>query len=348
MKKLFMAGWLLLSSLAGLRAQITITQADMPVVNDTIRISVATPLANSLNFSQTGANTNWNFSTLQAGSQEVVKYVSSLSTPYGFYFLNTYGNKIADSLGGFGSFSFKNVYNFYRRTAQKFTAEGLGVSVNGIPLAADYSDPDEQYTFPLSFNDFDSTTFAVSLNIPTLGTYKSKGYRINQVDGWGNITTPYGTYPCIRVKSTIISNDSLTVSQPFPFSFGFPNNRQEIRWLTNGQKLPLLEVQGTQQGNNFTPNRVTYRDIARLWPVNVANPELADKVWHEAGTHRLHFKFESRQQASLIDVQGKEVSSFVFEKGSGTINLDDRYKGVYLLRISQAEGGFQVLKFLLP
>ena len=124
----------MLISLAGLKAQITITQADMPVVNDTIRISVATPLANSLNFNQTGANTNWDFSTLQAGSQEVVRYVSSLSTPYGFYFLNTYGNKIADSLGGFGAFSFKNVYNFYRRTAQKFTAEGLGVSVMGFLL----------------------------------------------------------------------------------------------------------------------------------------------------------------------------------------------------------------------
>lgn len=348
MKKLFMAGWLMLTSLAATQAQITITQADMPVVNDTVRISVATPLANSLNFNQTGANTNWDFSTLQAGSQEVVKYVSSLTTPYGFYFLNTYGNKIADSIGGFGAFSFKNVYNFYRRTAQKFTAEGLGVSVNGIPLAADYSDPDEQYTFPLAYNDYDSTTFAVSLNIPTLGTYKSKGYRINTVDGWGNITTPYGTYPCIRVKSTIISNDSLTISQPLPISFGFPNNRQEIRWLTNGQKLPLLEVQGTQQGANFTANRVTYRDIARLWPVNVANPELANHVWHEAGTHRLHFKLENQQQASLIDIQGKEVASFVFEKGVGTINLDAQFKGVYLLRITQAEGGFQVLKFLLP
>ncbi len=348
MKKLFAAGWMMLISLAGLKAQITITQADMPVVNDTIRISVATPLANSLNFNQTGANTNWDFSTLQAGSQEVVRYVSSLSTPYGFYFLNTYGNKIADSLGGFGAFSFKNVYNFYRRTAQKFTAEGLGVSVNGIPLAADYSDPDEQYTFPLAYNDFDSTTFAVSLNIPTLGTFKSKGYRINRVDGWGNITTPYGTYPCIRVTSSIISNDSLTISQPVPFSFGFPNNRQEIRWLTNGQKLPLLEVQGTQQGANFVANRVTYRDIARLWPVNVSEADWQNKLWHEAGTHRVHFTLEQNQPATLLDMQGREVAAYTLEKGNSSITLDSRFKGVYLLRINQAGSGYQVLKLMLP
>ncbi len=348
MKKLWTLMLLLISTSTGLKAQITITQTDMPVVNDTIRMSIATPLANSLNYNQTGANFNWDFSTLQPNAQEVVKYVSSFSTPYGFYFLNTYGNKISDSLGGFGAFTFKNVYNFYRRTAQKFTAEGLGVSVNGIPLAADYSDPDEQYTFPLNYNDFDSTTFAVSLNIPTLGTYKSKGYRLNKVDGWGNITTPYGTYSCLRVKSTIIANDSLTISQPVPFSFGFPNNRYEIRWIANGHKLPLLEVQGTEQGNTFVANRVTYRDIARLWPVGVPVVKAGNRFWHEAGSKRVHYLVEEPTPVELYDLQGRKVYSTTLLKGEQSIELENGLSGVYLLRVGAIGQPISILKIVLP
>ena len=58
-------------------AQITITQADMPSNNDTIRYSNAA--TTNLNFvaTNTGANYNWDFSRLNMTAQDIYAYKSS-------------------------------------------------------------------------------------------------------------------------------------------------------------------------------------------------------------------------------------------------------------------------------
>ena len=138
-------------------AQITITQADMPSINDTIRFTNAP--VNSLNFvpTNTGANKTWDFSTLGYTSQEVNQYKSSFSTPYLLYFLNKIGLKIPDI--GFAGFQLTNMYAFYTKSALLYKNEGLGYTYNNVPLANSYIDDDEIYQFPLQFNRRDSSTF---------------------------------------------------------------------------------------------------------------------------------------------------------------------------------------------
>ena len=80
-------------------AQITITQADMPSNNDTIRFSNAA--LTNLNFvaTNTGPSYNWDFSRLTMTTQDIYAYKSSFFTPYLLYFFNTIGLKTADSIG---------------------------------------------------------------------------------------------------------------------------------------------------------------------------------------------------------------------------------------------------------
>src|SRR5688572_19796600 len=94
-----------------LNAQIQITSAHMPSLNDTVRYSGSN--STGINFRTTGANHSWDFKTLNCVSQEVLKFQSLLSTPYaGLAFTGmpagSIGCKIADSIGA-GQFSFKNV-----------------------------------------------------------------------------------------------------------------------------------------------------------------------------------------------------------------------------------------------
>lgn len=248
-------------------AQITITSADLPSANDTIRYSNANPIP-GWPISQAGPNQVWDFSTLTATSQDVEWYRSSLQTPYAFFFLgfNKYGRKIADSLG-VGAFMFKDIYNFYRKASNVIEVEGIGLRFQGIPLPAYYTDKDELYQFPLQFNDRDSSTFKFSITLPGLGAYSQVGYRINEVEGWGSITTPFGTFNCLKVKSRIVSKDSLNIGGfPIPFT----RRTTEYKWLANGQKIPVLEISGIQTGNNFNPTTIKYRDISRdLAPISL-------------------------------------------------------------------------------
>ncbi len=240
-------------------AQITITKSNMPAAGDTFRYANVQAIGSNINVSNTGANLSWNFASLSKTDETLLEYKRSAQTSYGFYFINTFGTLIADNIG-FGQFALSEVYNFYKNTTSNFTAEGIGFKFNNIPLGGFYTDKDEIYKFPLEYADRDSSSFKVTVAIPGLGSYKQGGTRINKVDGWGKLTTPYKTYNnCIRVKSEISQVDSFSVSQPFPISFGFPSTRTEYKWLSNEDNVPVLETSGNTVAGNFVPTVVRYR-----------------------------------------------------------------------------------------
>ncbi|MEN0046645.1 MAG: hypothetical protein AAF806_06285, partial [Bacteroidota bacterium] len=243
-------------------AQIRITGDDMPRVNDTLRLSETFLDSTSAAIYQTsGENVVWNFEHLRPLRQTVQKYERAISTPYGFFFLgfNRYGVKQLDSLG-VGQFQFRDVYQYFKSDSREFRVEGIGLKFQGVPLPAYYGDEDEIYQFPLEYNDRDSSTFSFSINLPALGSYESVGYRINQVDAWGNIKTPFGEFDCIRVVSDVVSTDSIGVSE---IKLGLQNVRRSYKWLAKGVEVPILEIEGNFVAGRFIPTRVRYRDNYR-------------------------------------------------------------------------------------
>lgn len=286
-------------------AQIQITQANMPSINDTIRYSVA--IGGTFDFKQTGANYNWDYSKLGLNSQDLYRFQALSSTPYATLLLSgmpfgAIGYKVADSLGA-GQFAFKNLYNFYEKKSTVWRAVGTGFTLSVLPLPAGgiYSDYDEIYTFPLKYQDKDSTTFSVTTplgnQIIQLGMLKQKGYRINTVEGWGTITTPYGNnISCLKIKSVIVETDSLKISTP-AMNIGFPNTRVEYKWLSTTEKIPVLEVTGTEIGGTFTPSQIRYRDNFRS-AQNNNNPTRvsfdADKYTGYAGEDTFYFINQSQ------------------------------------------------------
>jgi PKD repeat protein len=242
------------------KGQITISQADMPGSGDTLRFSNALNAPASV-YNLDGANQNWDFSTLSPASQDVASYKSSLQTSYAFFFLglNKYGRKVADTLG-VAAFQFTDVYNFYRKTTQAFEVEGIGLKYQGLPLPAYYTQRDKLYQFPLQFGDRDSSRLAFSIALSTLASYSQVGYRINEVSGWGSITTPFGTFNCLKLKSRIVTADSLNISG-FPVKFN--RVQVEYKWLANGIHIPVLEITGNEIGGTFLPTNFRYRDIPR-------------------------------------------------------------------------------------
>ncbi len=252
-------------------AQITIINTDLPGNGDTLRYSnVGFDGTIDSIYSQTGANMTWDFSYLEADGQDLEEYKPSLQTPYaGFFFgANRYGKLEADSIG-FGQFQFEDVYRFYKNTSTKFEIEGVGLKYSGFPIPSYYSDNDEIYLFPLDYNDVDSTTFDYTLSLLAFGSLTTTGYRINTVDGWGQITTPYGTFNALRVTTDIVSRDSISFGL---LNFGFDNHQREVKWLATGQGYPVFQVAGPVTFGTFIPNAVTYRDSFRTTPISPLAP----------------------------------------------------------------------------
>ena len=330
-----------------LQSQIVITSTNMPISGDTIRYSNAS-LSSVGNYTVTGPNFNWNFSTLDSTGQGLRKFEPATSTPYVF-FGSGYGEKIADSIG-YSTFTFKNIYNFYKKTSTKFYVDGLGITFSGFPIPNFYSDKDELYLFPLNYLNRDSTTFkfkTVSTGT-TIPTYSKEGYRITEADGWGTITTPYGTAQCLRVVTTQYSQDSIKGTVfGFPVNFGFPNYARSYQWLVLGEKIPYLEVSGTVVGGNFNATQAKYRDVLRSFVgIKEENKELAISVFPNPSTGQLTIitpKNDDSIRAELVDVQGKTVLSRDLKNNSNMANqhqldVSSLAKGLYILNLSNLEG----------
>jgi len=335
-------------------AQISITAAGMPVSGDTCRYSTANVSAVG-NYSATGTNFSWSFSMTPTG-QDIRRFQASAQTPYFFYFLfPKYGEKILDSLPitniPGNPISIRNIYSFYKKvtTPSSFNSEGLGLTMSGVPIGATYSDEDELYKFPLAYGNRDSTTFKLSTPTNTMipFTYKKQGYRITEADGWGTITTPYGTASCLRVVTTQYSMDTITISAlPAGFNkFGFPNYMRSYQWLTTSEKIPYLEVMGNVVAGNFTPTQVRYRDVARVitaMPEESFNPVIS--VFPNPAVDELTITTAQQETLSIeiTDLQGKRVRQMSAE-GSGPVNqhklnVSGLARGLYILNVSGKTG----------
>lgn len=266
MKKILLILSLVLSQLAF--SQITLTSADMPVNGDTIRFTTAMLDANVLaNYQRGGANQVWDFGSLVPISQTVNNFVSSSQTTYSGVPTDRVGVLFADTLS-LGGNSVNDVYNFVNSTSSDFSIDYRAVTVQtGIPLFPTiliedpYSNKDEIFQFPLDYQDRDSSTFNFVFNNAIFSIYYgSSGYRINDVDGWGSVTTPYGTFNALRVVTDMVSVDSI--------SFGtqnvvVPSHLREYQWIAKGERIPVMKVYGLVTAGIFTPTTVEFRDNFR-------------------------------------------------------------------------------------
>jgi len=241
-------------------AQITVTSTDMANVNDTVRYSTSAVNVSTL-LNDTGANRTWNFSNLVPNFQDIVSFKSALNANflYSSFSSSSYGTQDPDI--SFTLASATNVYSFYTKSTASYVADGRAFTVSGLPGIQTYTGKDVIYKFPLAYGNRDTssyTTNSVSLLVANLS---STGKRINVVDGWGTLTTPYGTFNCVRVKSIVQETDTVSVTTPFAFSLPVAHNKTEYKWYTNGKKIPILEIDVTTGTGAATT--IKYRDSVR-------------------------------------------------------------------------------------
>jgi hypothetical protein len=332
--------------------QIQIIPADMPVSGDTLRYSIDLTSGATLDLTPY-SNHTWNFSSLTPASQAVDTYKTALQVNPVYALtisINAYGYKTADSLPGL-PVQVTNIYNFFskKNSPPRFVIEGYAATVAGIPTPANYSDEDEMFFFPLDVtNAEDSSTFAVNVNIPSLGILKRKGYRKTKADGWGTIVTPYYTSPvnCLRTRSEVHEEDSIT--SPFG-SFPLQLNSVEYKWLLSGQHYPALFVTTNLTGSAETVTNVRYRDSARSLAIGVINT--TPKIYVLSaypnpainGMVTLHIPSDwNNYSVEVSDIQGNII---LRSCNNSSLNLKEVAEGTYLIKVNcEHKTGYTFIK----
>jgi len=249
------------------QAQITILDTDMPLAGDTFRLSSALGGGGGGGgqtdylLTQTGANQTWDYTFLTSKSQSVDTFYSPLQTPisYNFVFTNLilYPDNFADLAqrsttiptppdggGSSGFFTISDAYDFIQSFSDQYAIVGNAFKLNDVPSANPFEGKDVIYEFPLNFQDTYSSASSYDVQVPSFIEFYHSQVRTNEVDGWGKLYTPYGEWEnVLRVKSTIVANDSVVLLQgPFPFPFSFPSTTIEYKWLAKNIGIPVLHI----------------------------------------------------------------------------------------------------------
>lgn len=271
--QLILAAFTLFVGVQSSEAQITIGNGDMAVAGDTFRVSLTNFAPVGTDVALTGANYTWDYSGLQYTSQDVDTFLATSSTAalYALYFINTPFNpnrasvasRGLDLSAAGGAVPVSDVYNFYYASSSVFQQVGFGANISGLTTPIAYTNKDKIYNFPLNFGDADSCDSNYSLSVPGIGYVEGQQHRVNNVDGWGSLTTPFGTFNTIRVVSELTGQDSLYLDT-LGFGFSFPRNKtREYKWLATNSGIPELQINTTVLGGSEIINSIRYRDIYR-------------------------------------------------------------------------------------
>ena len=137
--------------------------SDFPGKGDTVRYSVTNNVFN--NYTETGANFNWDFSNLTPQSQTLMKHFSvddaDIITQSLFgstvipkyratYYLPARELPLA-TLSGLLDLPVDEIYRFYRKTNNEMTVIGLSISAMGFGIGKRADSLEIAYKFPMEF-----------------------------------------------------------------------------------------------------------------------------------------------------------------------------------------------------
>ena len=371
MRAYFYFGLLLVAAPALAQSPV-ITRADMPAVGsgvtvDSARLSVAALVLPSAAppLTQRGPNQTWNYGALVPTAQRVEKYQAVPNSPFYLFAFGfgpnraTVASPQALPLPPGAPLPITNPYQFFNLSAagatpSTFRSVGFGGELSGTTVPLTYASPAQQdviYRFPLSFSspaDSSDSFFATPAALAATGYFSQERRRVNRPDAWGSLTTPFGTFPTVRVVTQLVDHDSISlggISQGFDLPV-----RREYKWLATGHHVPLLTITTTELAGNQTISSVEYRDIYR----RIVRPMAARDAAALAGLAAhpnpsavgtalvLTVPVGGAFTVTATDLAGRRLFSRVFGGSAGAVALGAEcfgsFRGVALLTVVTATG----------
>jgi hypothetical protein len=326
-------------------AQITISSSDMPTAGDTLRKSNSLDIT-GVDFEATGTNYNWDFSELQPVFQSVDTFVSVSSVPF-LYQLVFFPGVVANlaqkytglNLDTIVGVSLTDPYRFFKNTSGSFTDVGFAFTLNGITVPLKFNSADVVYKFPLNYGHADSSISGVGFGLPDLGYINIDRKRVNVIDGWGTLTTSYGTFEVLRLRSTVKEIDSIYVDS-LQFGAAITRNYVEYKWLGSGYGQPLL--QATIEGPLITVawlDSITGTNVGIKQPIALETRlAIAPNPMAAEATATVHLDCPDVVSLSIYDLSGKRVAEIFSGKlpaGASVVPFTIQLQpGIYLLRLA--------------
>lgn len=340
----------LLSSLSSF-AQISISASDFPEGGDTAQVSISTDF--EFDFSATGPDYTWDFSALSMSEQRIDTFfdIEDASITYQIIFNNGWldPDYQADYFTPFLDFvvpeselfelPISNPVGFTKIESDKVEAVGIGVEIGGIQVPVKNEIIDIEYELPMNYEDewISNSYFEIDLNPAFDGILRRYQERNTQVDGWGEIITPFGTFEVLRTFATIDFTDSLKVTFGETESwFELPTPTQIVySWWAEDQKIPVLEVVVQDVFGEETVSSVEYRD-RWLGDLSITDFEQLDfTIYPNPTSNFIRISGVNQIDAvSIVNPIGQVIENWTWASQNQVIDVSNLSTGTYFIQIT--------------
>ena len=321
MKKIYsLLSVLLLSQITF--AQITVTTTDFAAANDNVLVSNGV-ISAAVDVAPTGANSTWDFSFLTPLNQDTLQFldVSTTAGTYALYYVNLGINPNRSNVAVAGAaiptipgipITITNPFDFFYNSSNNYKQQGIGAEINGIAVPIPFGSKDIVYDFPVDFGNMDSSNSDWSIGLPGVGYYGYNQKRVNNVDGWGTVITPYGSFSALRLVSAVAGTDTVHIDT---LGFGFGIARpllKEYKWIANNHKIPVLQINTQTFFGAETVVSIVYPDSLRILGTQyISSLAKSLNVFPNPAKDFITLNFSSSTKEnisfSIVDVSGKII-----------------------------------------
>jgi hypothetical protein len=344
-------------------AQVSIPSSSFAGAGDNLLISVAT-VDQTIDFQTTGPNQTWDFSQLIPEDQKINVY-SPVSTAgpliqlvFGTFAPAKYAasyflpnNTLPfESLPPLLPITIDDISSFYKVTPTFLNQVGYSLSVNGTKVPARSDTIEKKYNLPIVYGNTHTSRGYTQLDLnPTFdGIWIQHRKRETEVDGWGSITTPLGTYDALRIHHRIEETDSFYVSFnglgiwipiPVPVS-------HEYEWRSPNEKEHLLKITTSVFNNQENVTGIEYRDNVLL---GIHENTIEMSVYPNPATDFIQLSAgEKMKSYTLQTMEGKIVETTHFSPSfSAWIATDHLPAGNYLITVQfDGNNGNKTVRFV--
>lgn len=317
-------------------AQITITQSDLaPIYAQVYQAQDTMPVVNE---GAAGANQTYNLSALNQHTTDSMIFTLPQFTPYGMNFSNC--NFATNMNSGMAFQYFNNQPNELAVVGQAVDPFGSGV------VSLPFSNSEVLATFPATYNTA-FTDVAKGYTQFYFGIDPGIGFVIDSVrihttvnksslvDGWGSVTTPFGTYNCIRqnvMRTQVDTLDVFILGQWVPEFFIQSDSARTFTFWANGLGFPLADLTVAQDLGTVT--RASWMPVAVQQGVGIAEQSATPLQFYPNPANDFIYVTAAQNTTvvEITDINGRVVHSQQYNPWNNAISTSQLSNGTYLVR----------------
>jgi len=322
-------------------AQPVLNASDLPQGGETyLRTNAAPPLfADDLETG--GADLTWNYSDLIPTNDQETEYFqmgeASFTTQLVFSSADHFTAFELPDLGLENPLPFSGATTYLEFGSGAYKVVGLGITTDFVDLPVIYDDEEELLPLPLEYGATLSSTSAFNVNLPDLLYYSTAQTAEIEVDAWGTLNLPGGSYECLRVKRSYFAEDSVSIAGGV--GFGIPREGTTYEWYAAGEGMPVLSVQsivGIPGIWTYKPAEVTNAITPMAQRIHLG---IAPNPAQLSSTVTLQHDLPLPLPVSVVNAMGRVVYDGQLGAGHGQTQLPsaDWPAGTYVVQVSGAK-----------